>query len=195
MKLSTTLALLGVMLGYGAGCGGGGPTRIRSALSTDWQDDNGQGARAIQAKLLAVNVPIGVAAAVGVVEGGLVGVPLSGGSAWSYTHAIDARPHLAGSVVVGTGGGELFALDATSGRQLWIKPSAGELHGAGDDGTTTVVSLGAVGEPGSVILAVLHDGTVLRQLVTSSGKPASNAEICCSGGERSDQSRYVARIV
>jgi outer membrane protein assembly factor BamB len=41
------------------------------------------------------------------------------------------------------------------------------LRGAGDDGRTTVVSLAAAGESGSVVLAVSHDGTVVRQLETA----------------------------
>jgi outer membrane protein assembly factor BamB len=92
--------------------------------------------------------------------------PTGGGTVWSYAHAIDVRPQIAGTVVVGAGQGELFALEAATGRVLWTRRSGGSLRGAGDDGKTTVVSLGLAGDAGSVVLVVAHDGTVVRQLET-----------------------------
>jgi outer membrane protein assembly factor BamB len=145
---------------------GGGQTRLNGIFSTDWQDDGGAGARAVQAKITAIPIPKGTPVAVGVVDSGLVGMPLGSEKSWSFAHAIDARPSIAGSVVVGTGGGEIFALDAGTGQRLWVKKAAGALRGAGDDGKTTVISLASAGE-GSIILAVTHDGTVLRQLEAS----------------------------
>jgi outer membrane protein assembly factor BamB len=67
-------------------------------------------------------------------------------------------------VVVGVGGGEIFALEAANGHPLWKRRGGGELRGIGDDGKTTVLSLGRASDPASVLLAVAHDGTVLRQL-------------------------------
>jgi outer membrane protein assembly factor BamB len=152
-----------LLVAAGFSCGGG-QTRIDTAFSTDWQDDHGAGARVVQSKVSAIPIPAGTAVAVGVVDNGLVGVSLSGGSPWSYTHALESRPALAGSVVVGSGGGEIFALDAATGRPLWTKRGTGELRGIGDDGKTTVLSLGRSTDAGSLLLAIAHDGNVVRQL-------------------------------
>jgi outer membrane protein assembly factor BamB len=146
---------------------GGGQTRLGAVFSTDWKDDGGAAVRTLEPRILATPVAKPTPVAVGVVDDGLVGVGLAGGSVWSYAHAIEARPIVTGSVVIGAGGGELFALDAATGRPLWTRRSGGALRGAGDDGRTTVVSLAAAGESGSVVLAVSHDGTVVRQLETS----------------------------
>ncbi|HEY3593434.1 MAG TPA: PQQ-binding-like beta-propeller repeat protein, partial [Polyangiaceae bacterium] len=154
----TTLALAAAL-----GCGGG-QTRIDTAFSTDWQDDHGAGAKVVQAKVAAYPIPTGTAVAIGTGEHGIVGVPLSGGAKWSFPHALDGRPALAGTVVVGMGGGEIFALDAATGHLLWTKRGNGELRGIGDDGKTTVVSLGRSTDAGSMLLAVAHDGNVIRQL-------------------------------
>jgi outer membrane protein assembly factor BamB len=156
-------SLLTLLLAAGIGCGGG-QTRIDTAFSTDWQDDHGAGARIVQAKVAAIPIPTGTAVAVGVGEHGLVGVSLAGGSRWTFAHALDSRPALAGSVVVGMGGGEIFALDAATGRPLWTKRGNGELRGIGDDGKTTVLSLGRSTDAGSLLLAIAHDGNVIRQL-------------------------------
>jgi outer membrane protein assembly factor BamB len=161
----TRARLVLVLMGL-VGCGGG-QTRLGSVFSTDWHDDGGAGVRAVQARILATPIVRNTAVAVGVTDDGLVGVGLAGGgAAWSYTHAIEARPVVTGTVVVGAGGGELFAVDASTGRPLWTRRSGGALRGAGDDGRTTVVSLAEGGEGGSVVLAVSHDGTVVRQLET-----------------------------
>jgi outer membrane protein assembly factor BamB len=146
---------------------GGGQTRLSSVFSTDWRDDGGAGVRAVQARILATPIARSTPVAVGVTESGLVGIGLAGGAAWTYEHAVEARPVTVGTVVVGAGGGELFALDAATGRPLWVRRSGGALRGAGDDGRTTVVSLAAAGESGSVVLVVAHEGTVVRQLETS----------------------------
>ncbi|HKQ70523.1 MAG TPA: PQQ-binding-like beta-propeller repeat protein, partial [Polyangiaceae bacterium] len=145
------------------GCGGG-TSQLHSAFTTDWQDDGGAGVRAVSPKILATPAATGTAAAVGVTPGGLVGVALSGGTPWFFAHPIDARPTVTGTVVVGMGAGELFALDASTGRALWTRKTPGNLRGAGDDGRTTVVSLGTVGDNGSIVLAIDHEGTVVRQL-------------------------------
>jgi outer membrane protein assembly factor BamB len=148
------------------GCGGG-QTRLGAVFSSDWQDDGGTSVRRISAHIQAIPIPLGTDVAVGVTDAGLAGVPLSGGSgsaAWSFAHAVDARPVVAGTVVVGLGGGELFALDAATGRKLWARPMAGAVRGVGDDGKTTIISLAQRGENGALLLAVEHDGTVVRQL-------------------------------
>jgi len=165
MRRPQTALLIAALLFPAAALGcGGGQTRIDTAFSTDWQDDHGAGVRAIQAKVAANPIPPGASVAIGSVDTGLVGVPLGGGPRWAFNHALQSRPALAGSVVVGVGGGEIFALDAVSGRLLWTKPGTGTLRGIGDDGKTTVLSLGGTSDAGSLLLAVAHDGTVVRQL-------------------------------
>ena len=153
-----------------AACGGG-QTRVGAVFSSDWHDDGGAGVRALKDKILAIPIARNAPAAVGVFDGGVVGVALgtpgaSHGAVWSFAHAIDARPLIAGTVVVGSGDGQLFALDAATGRPLWVRPSGGPLRGVGDDGRTTVMSLGTGGDNGSVVLAITHEGTVVRQLET-----------------------------
>jgi outer membrane protein assembly factor BamB len=152
-------------LATGVACGGG-QTRIDTAFSTDWQDDHGAGVRAVWSKVATNSIAPGAAVAVGAIDNGLVGVPLSGGARWSFSHPLSSRPAVAGSVVVAMGGSEIVALDALTGRVLWSKRGTGELRGIGDDGKTTVLSLGRASDAGSLLLAVSHDGTVLRQLET-----------------------------
>ena len=67
-------------------------------------------------------------------------------------------------MVVGLGAGELFALESRTGKLLWKRNAGGRLRGAGDDGTTTVISILPTTGSGSVVLAVDHDGQVVRQL-------------------------------
>src|SRR5262249_31764006 len=100
---------------------GGGQTRLGAVFSTDWRDEGGAAVRAIQGAVLATPIPKNAAVAVGVTDAGLAGIALTGGAPWSYDHAIDARPVVAGTVVVGAGGGELFALDAATGKPLWVR--------------------------------------------------------------------------
>jgi outer membrane protein assembly factor BamB len=118
----------------------------------------------------------GTPVAVGVTGEGLVGVPLGGGSSWRFDHPLQQRPEVTGGVVVGLGGGELFALQAATGALLWTRPAAGmRLIGAGDDGDVTVVTLGSVSGRRNVALVVGRDGQVLRQIETEQtlGRPAA----------------------
>ncbi|WP_437723906.1 outer membrane protein assembly factor BamB family protein [Sorangium sp. So ce861] len=146
---------------------GGGQTQ-GEAFDPRWKDDGGAGIAAFQRRFAARPIPLGADVAVGVVAGTgareLVGVPLGGGPAWTFEHPLDARPAVAGSVVVGLGQGELFALDARTGQLLWMRKAGGRLRGAGDDGETTVVSLVSTTGTMSVVLAIGHDGMVQRQI-------------------------------
>jgi outer membrane protein assembly factor BamB len=150
--LAATLAL---------GCGGG--QTAGSAFDTTWSSDDGASIAAFQKT--AASVPRGADVVVAVVGGDkLVGRPLDGRARWTYSHTLSDRPALAGSVVVGLGGGELFALDAITGKELWKREVGGRLRGVGDDGKTTVVSLRQGTGKGSVVLAVRRDGSVQRQI-------------------------------
>jgi outer membrane protein assembly factor BamB len=160
-----------------ASCAPSGPQAPPPLFSTDWTDDGGRSIGAVRARLGQSRAPMGVDIAVAVGESAdkIIGLPLSGGQKWVFPHALDARPDAVGTVVVGAGGGEVFALDAKTGRKLWARPAPGmQLHGAGDDGSTTVVTMSSSGNKSSTFLAVSHDGQVLRSIETDKllGVPA-----------------------
>jgi outer membrane protein assembly factor BamB len=105
----------------------------------------------------------------------LVGLPLGGGSKWTFAHPLDSRPVVAGGVVIASGGGEVFALDARSGAVIWRRPTGGiPMLGAGDDGSVSVVTFKRAGGVGSSLLGVTHDGQVVSQIETDKalGSPA-----------------------
>jgi len=153
----------GVLLAAALGCSGS-QTRVTTAFSPDWENDAGYAASALYKKLASAAIPVGANVAVGVTETGLIGIPLAGGRAWSFAHQVETRPAIAGNIVVGCGSQEVFALDAETGKRLWTRKVAGTLKGIGDDGKTTVISLRAQGENATTILAVSHDGSLVRQL-------------------------------
>lgn len=143
-------------------CAGGG--NRPSLFATDWENDNGKSIDAARQKLASAQPKPGADIAVGVAGDKVIGLPI-GGSKWTFQHALDTRPQAAGTVVVGSGGGETFALDAQSGKLLWKRPSGGmTMRGVGDDGSITVVSFGQ--PSGSVMVAVDRSGSVVRQIET-----------------------------
>ena len=156
-------ALLALALSIAAGCGGG--QTQGAAFDEGWTNDNGAGIGAFQQRFAQTKVPVGADVAIGVVDKQtIVGAPLDGGAPWTYSHQLDGRPAVAGTVVVGLGAGELFALDAKSGKPIWKRNAGGLLRGAGDDGKTTVVSLMSTTGRGTTVLAVSHEGEVVRQV-------------------------------
>jgi outer membrane protein assembly factor BamB len=147
-----------------AGCGSAS-SQSTSAFGSGWQDDRGASIGRVQQRLAAARPPKVPAVVVGVGERGLVGRTLPGGARWSHAGALDGRPVIAGSVVVASGGGSVFALDAASGKRLWAVASEGRaVRGAGDDGEITVVSLGRPRGGGSLLLAVGRGGDVRRRI-------------------------------
>jgi outer membrane protein assembly factor BamB len=141
-------------------------------FSTEWEDDGGASIGHVWHRV--GETPIAPAADVVVGVGAntdtLIGLPLGGGTKWTFGHALDVRPTVSGRVVVAAGGGEVFALDAETGRLLWRRPTDGAaLLGAGDDGAVTVVTLRRAGGLGSTLLAVGHDGVVVRQIESEKG--------------------------
>jgi outer membrane protein assembly factor BamB len=158
-----------------AACGGG---QSHVALfSTNWEDDGGASIGRVWERLGSTPVPESADVVVGVAghSDKLVGAPLGGGSKWTFAHPLDTRPVVTGGVVVGSGGDEAFALDAKTGSVLWRRPTGGlPLVGAGDDGTITLAAFRKAGGAGSVLLAVGHDGQIVRQLETEKavGTPA-----------------------
>jgi outer membrane protein assembly factor BamB len=146
-------------------------------FSTDWEDDRGVSIARVWERVGGAAIPEAADVAVGVAGASdkLVALSLGDGSKWTFAHPLDARPVVAGQVVVGSGGGEAFALDAKSGSVLWRRPTGGiPLLGAGDDGTVTVAAFRKAGSTGSVLLAVARDGQVVRQVETERpiGTPA-----------------------
>jgi outer membrane protein assembly factor BamB len=163
----------------GISCGGG-QTRL-NLFSTDWTDDSGASIARVYERVGHAPAPPSADVAIAVVgnAGRIIGLRLSDGGAapgkWSFTHSLDGRPVVAGNVVVASGGGEVFALDAATGKPVWRRPTGGlPLLGAGDDGTVTVVAFRSAGGVGSVLLAVARDGQIVRQIETPKalGTPA-----------------------
>jgi outer membrane protein assembly factor BamB len=162
-----------VVLATSLGCG----SMVINRFNTEWVDDGGKSMAAIQRKLASTHPVAGadVVVAVNADSSALIGLPLSGEPKWTFTHAIDARPLIAGDIVVGTGGGELFALEAKHGDKVWSRPTGGlKVHGVGDDGVVTVVTMSSGTGLGSVLLAVGREGNVLQQIETDRvlGSPA-----------------------
>ena len=140
-------------------------TNGTAAFSPNWQNDGGKSIKAVYARVSSAALPAGAAVAVGVTKSGLVGVGLDGSGRWTAAGRPDSQPAIAGDLVVYTTGGQLVALDAKSGKQLWSVPAEGRvLRGAGDDGSVTVASLGQPSGGGSLLLAVGRNGDVQRKL-------------------------------
>jgi outer membrane protein assembly factor BamB len=159
-----------------AGCASAQP-RLH-LFSTDWEDDRGRSIALAWQRVAGTPItsPEGVLV-VGVSEHGdaLFGYSVADDHRWSFAHAVDSRPSLVDHVVVATGGGEAFALDAGTGEVVWRRPAAGlSLVAAGDDGSTTVATFRRAGGVGSVFWAIAHDGRLLRELETEKqlGTPA-----------------------
>jgi outer membrane protein assembly factor BamB len=175
LALSPAIASLGLAAAVTLASCGGGQTRGHT-FDPDWGDDGGAAMAAFQKGFDDHLLPLGADFAVGVTaEGLLVGTRLDGPARpWSYRHALDDRPAIAGTVVVGLGGGELFALEGQTGKLLWKRNAGGVLRGIGDDGSTTVISLAQTAATMSSVLAVNHLGQVIRQLEDSApiGVPA-----------------------
>jgi outer membrane protein assembly factor BamB len=168
------LAATVLVMGCSGAPGGGGASGGR-LFNPDWQSDGGESMARVQAQLSNATIPEAAPVAVGVTRRGLVGVGLDRASRWSHTAELDARPALAGSLVVATGGGSLFALDARSGKQLWKVASGGRaLRGAGDDGSITVASLGDRTGGRPLLIAVNRSGKRLLEAApgVETGNPA-----------------------
>ncbi len=158
VRFLTAISLTASLLGASA-CGSS--NSLSGAFNTQWQDDGGKSITNLRRETQAQKLPVGVALAVGVTASGLSAVTLDG-KAWHYNGSVDSRPTITGDVVVATGGGQLFALDGTTGKRLW-SVSAGDrlLRGAGDDGQYTVASLGALNGGRSRLVVVERGGAVV----------------------------------
>ncbi len=176
LRASALTALATLTALTAAGCGG--VMKIHR-FTTEWVDDGGKSMELVRQKIGTVHAAPGadVAVAVGAGADKMLGQPLGAGAGakWTFAHPLDARPLIAGSVVVGTGAGELFALEAATGKRLWARQTGGlKINGAGDDGGVTVVTMASGTGLGSTLLAVGRDGNVLQQIETERvlGTPA-----------------------
>jgi outer membrane protein assembly factor BamB len=165
MRIQNRAGIVVALTILAAGCGGG-QTRL-NLFSTDWTDDGGASIDRVWQRVGSKPIPAAADIVLGVAgkSDKLIGLSLADGTKWTFEHALDARPVVAGAVVVASGGGEVFALDAASGHLVWKRPTGGlSLLGAGDDGMVTVAAFRRGGDTGSVLLAVTHDGQVVRQI-------------------------------
>jgi outer membrane protein assembly factor BamB len=163
------------------------------AFTPGWQNDGGKSIAAVQARVRSAALPAGAAVAVGVSKDAVIGASLDGGAPWKHAGRPDTLPVVSGDVVVATSGGKLFALDAKSGKELWSIPSEGRVvRGAGDDGATTVISLGQPAGGGSLLLAVGREGNVRRRIEAEPeiGTPAIQGDVAFVPW----QSQYVSAI-
>jgi outer membrane protein assembly factor BamB len=174
LPLLASLGLIAATALTAPGCGGG-QTRGHT-FDPDWQDDGGAAMATFQKSFDDRLIPLASDFAIGVTDKGLlVGTKLDGpAKPWSFRHDLDSRPAIAGTVVVGLGGGELFALQGQTGKLLWKRNAGGALRGIGDDGATTVISLAQTAGTLSTVLAVSHSGQVIRQMEDAApiGAPA-----------------------
>ncbi len=94
-------------------------TPVGPAFNTDWQNDQGASIIEIERQIRSTPPPPAFDVVVGLTAEGLVGLPLGGGQRWSYPKTSDSPPVIAGELVVFSSNGELFALDAKTGKLLW----------------------------------------------------------------------------
>jgi outer membrane protein assembly factor BamB len=147
------------------GCGGAsGDLVVVSGKPFSQEGLNGEGNAKGQQKVLerlakqppAMNPDVAVAMT-GTAE--ITGLDLASGKTWKYGHPLDHRPRLAGPLVVASGGGEVFALDARSGAEKWKSQKLkGKLIGAGSDGTSTALTFTV--DEGSRFVVLGPDGSI-----------------------------------
>src|SRR5262245_54955344 len=123
----------------GVGCSGG-QTR-GNPLEVPFGDEAGTKLAAFQHDWSPKERPKFPNVAIGVVNDHMLVGRTAGQPRWRFEHPIESRPIIAGELVVTMGGGKLVGLDATSGEEHWKVKAEGQLRGAGDDGSTTIVSI------------------------------------------------------
>jgi outer membrane protein assembly factor BamB len=186
-KLSLFAGVLALACGSSGAAGGG------KAFMPEWQNDAGKSIQAVYAKVGSKAPPAGAAVAVGLTGDGMVGIGLDGKGAWTHLGPVDTEPSITGDVVVASGAGKLYALDAKSGKKLWEVETDGRvLRGAGDDGATTVASLGAPGGGKNAFFAVSREGNLRREIEVDHeiGVPAIQGNVAFVPW----QSQYVSAI-
>jgi outer membrane protein assembly factor BamB len=146
-------------------CGGNLAEGVGAPFSETWQADQGKSIAALEQRLRGGAAPGATPVAVGVNDSGLYGVPLPAGQPWTHAGSADTLPIVAGPLVVASNAGQLFALDAKTGKQLWSVPIDNrKLRGAGDDGTYTVAVVAGDNPGKSRFIAVSRSGKVVREI-------------------------------
>jgi outer membrane protein assembly factor BamB len=161
-------------------CSGNAVKGSGAPFSQTWQSDQGRSIAALEERLRADKAPAATPVAVGVNASGIFGVTLPDGKRWAYPSSADTVPVVAGSVVVASNAGTLFALDAENGKKLWSVAIEGrKLRGAGDDGEHTVVVVAGDNPGKSRFVAVTRTGTITRQIdsAVELGVPAAKAGV------------------
>jgi outer membrane protein assembly factor BamB len=172
--------LLFALGGLALACSGSNAASGGRAFLPEWQNDGGKSIRAVYAKVGAKAPPVGAGIAIGLTGDGMVGVSLDKGKPWTHLGPVDTEPTIAGDLVIASGGGKLYALDTKSGTQVWAVPIDNRvLIGAGNDGTTTVASVGARSGGENMIFAISRDGSVKREIETEHqiGVPAVQGNV------------------
>ncbi|HYP87958.1 MAG TPA: PQQ-binding-like beta-propeller repeat protein, partial [Polyangiaceae bacterium] len=147
------------------GCGGNLAKGVGAPFSETWQSDQGKSIAALEARLRDRKPPGAAAVAVGVNDSGLYGIALPSGQRWSHAGSADTLPVVAGELVVASSAGQLFALEAKSGKQLWsIGIDNRQLRGAADDGTYTVAVVAPTSERKSRFLAITRGGAIAHEI-------------------------------
>lgn len=156
-------------------------TDVSAPFNTDWLNDRGHSIAEVERSLRGAPRPTTTNIVVGLTDTAIVGVPLDGGRRWTHTAAPDTLPQVAGNLVVYSSAGRVTALDAATGAPRWSVAAEGyRLRGAGDDGTTTVLTLGkGSGQRSSLLLAVTRDGGVEVRIETDKelGRPAARGGV------------------
>jgi outer membrane protein assembly factor BamB len=177
-------ALLAVAACGVAACGGPGDGLVAvggKSFSQETLNDerNLEGQKKVLERLAAKPPALGPDVAVAVTgTAEISGVDLATGKTWSFAHPLDRRPQIAGPLVIGQGGGEIFALDAKTGQTKFTTRSPkGKLLGAGSDGTATVLVTRTA--EGSALYTLGPDGSVRFGKTTEVGlaRPAVAAGI------------------
>lgn len=153
---------------------------IPTVFSTDWLNDGGHSIARVEQQLRAAPKPPSVNVALGVTETQLLGMPLEGGQRWSVAALPDTLPAVAADLVLYSSRGKLYALDAKTGAARWnVDVGNFWLRGAGDDGKSSVATLGTSDRKKSLLLAVRRDGSVSLRLETPIvlGRPAARGGV------------------
>jgi hypothetical protein len=157
-----------------AACGGAQSGRSDGAFDSSWQNDRGESIARVENMLRTAPRTPNAQVVVGVTETGLVGSAIDGKGRWEYRGPVEVMPIIAGDLVLSSGAGKVYALDAKSGQRVWEIDSKGrELYSAGSDGKLVAVVLAGEQPTQSTLLALRRSGEVLHELGTDRlGRPA-----------------------
>ena len=163
-------AAAGVAALLSMNCNGGEPAVFPGA----WNADSGASMAKLHANLVGVSGVPSAEVIVGVTRRGLAGLSLDGRSRWTSPLSVDARPRVAGDLVLASGEGRLSALDALTGQLRWSVSTGGRrLVGAAAGESVTIVTLSRRLAPGALI-TIDAGGNISKSIESSEelGRPA-----------------------